>query len=71
MTVLGCASGESLRGNRALPETRLTPAVEHPVDQMVRDRVVFGDALMALFALPRTLENAGYLLEYSGHFCLR
>ena len=35
---------------------------------MVRDGVVLGDVLMALFAFPRALKNPCYLFEYSGHF---
>ena len=35
---------------------------------MVRDGVVLGNVLMALFAFPRALKNPCYLFEYSGHF---
>jgi len=50
-----------------MAKTGLTPAVENSVDQVVRDGVVLGDILMALFAFPRALKNLSYLFEYSGH----
>ena len=53
-----------------MAKTGLTPPVENSVDQVVRDGVVFGDVLMALFAFPRALKNPCYLFEYSGHLCL-
>lgn len=37
---------------------------------MVRDGVILGDMLMALFAFPCTLKNPCRLFEYSGHFSL-
>jgi len=53
-----------------MAKTGLTPPVENSVDQVVRDGVVFGDVLMALFAFPRALKNPCHLFEYSGHLCL-
>ena len=53
-----------------MAKTGLTPAVENSVDQVVRDGVVLGNVLMALFAFPRALKNPCYLFEYSGHLCL-
>jgi len=36
---------------------------------VIRDGVVLGDTLMALFAFPPALKNPCYLFEYSGHLC--
>ena len=50
----------SLAGDRSirlgtLAKTGLTPAVENSVDQVIRDGVLLGDVLVALFAFPRVL----------------
>jgi len=56
---------------RPLVKTPLAPAVKRSVDQMIRNRVVLGDMLMALLAFPRALEDICYLFEYSCHCVLR
>jgi hypothetical protein len=55
----------------ALAITGLTPTVQDSVNQVVRHGVVLSDALMALLAFPRALENICYLFEYSGHYVFR
>ena len=35
---------------------------------MIRNCMIFGDILMALFAFPGALDDICYLFEYSGHF---
>jgi hypothetical protein len=63
----GLAGDRSIRLG-AMVKTGLTPAVENSVDQVVRDGMVLGDTLVALFAFPRVLKNPCYLFKYSGHF---
>jgi hypothetical protein len=53
-----------------MAETGLTPAIEDSVDQVVRDCMVLGNMLMALFAFPRAFQDICYLFEYSGHYLL-
>lgn len=62
-------SGGRARGD-AIVKTRLTPTVQYSFNQVIRDRMLLGDALMALFAFPCSLMNVRYLLKNSGHDCL-
>ena len=64
----GGSVGDHLVQARTLAKTGLAPAVEDSVNQVIRDGMVLGDMLVALFALPRAFKNACYLFEYSGHY---
>ena len=56
---------------RTLAETGLAPAIQDPLDQVVRDCAVVGNMLMTLFAFPGSFKNPGYLFDYCGHLFLQ
>jgi hypothetical protein len=68
----GIESGGQLRdsGLQTIAEAGLAPSIKHSANQVVCDRVRFGNQLVALLALPGSLIAVLYLFDNCGHFSL-
>ncbi|HXG94788.1 MAG TPA: hypothetical protein VNN73_20790 [Blastocatellia bacterium] len=63
------SGGEFRARGVSLVEAGFAPAVEDPVDQVIRYCMLFGNQLMTLLAFPHPAITH-YLFEYSCHFPL-